>query len=148
MYIEKLISFTHKLVLAAAHWPGLCWQFQRGFLDPWKPYPAVLTSIQLAYFQCVRCSWVVCECVMLLVFFCIFLCKSMCSTAHRYYSAGAGHSVALAHPQKLIRKETHLLTKTYVIQNIFNVVYREKRYKKIWMVKFSMICLSTGVWWC
>jgi len=37
MYIEKImmiISFTHKLVLVAAHWPGFCWQFQKGFPEP------------------------------------------------------------------------------------------------------------------
>jgi len=40
-YIEKLmmiISFTHKLVLAAAHWPGLCRQFQKGFPKPLETF--------------------------------------------------------------------------------------------------------------
>jgi len=118
MYIEKLmmiISFTYKLVVAAAHWPDLCWQFQKGF--PESLLGTVLTSIQFVYFQCVRCSWVVRECVMLL--FLTFLCKTMWSTAHGYYFAGAGHSVALKQfspsscIQELMRKET---TKTYVIQ--------------------------------
>jgi len=54
----------------------------------------VLTSIQFVCFQCVRCSWVVREWVMLL-FFCIFLYKALWSTAHGYYSTVAGHSVAL-----------------------------------------------------
>jgi len=46
MYIEKLImiiSIAHKLVLAVAHWPGLCWQFQKGFPEPSVAPPAVVT---------------------------------------------------------------------------------------------------------
>jgi len=126
---------THKLVVAAAHWPGLCWQFHKGFPEPLLD--TVLTSIQFVYFQYVRCSWVVRECVMLL-FFCIFLYKAMWSTAHRYYSAVADHSVALKQSspssciQELMSKETYLLTKTYVTQNIykFNVAYRYKKYER------------------
>jgi len=105
--------------------------------------------LQLVYFECVRCSWVVCECIMLL-FFVSFYAKQ-CD--HGYYFAGAGHSVALKQfslsscLQELTRKETHLLNKhmlckTYLCS--FNVVYKKKRYAKIWMVNFSMICLSTG----
>jgi len=49
----------------------------------------------------------------------------MWSTAHGYYSAVTCHSVTLKQfgpsscIQELMRKETYLLTKTYVIQNIF-----------------------------
>jgi len=41
MHIEKLImiiSFTHKLVVAAAHWPGLCWKFQKWFPEPLETF--------------------------------------------------------------------------------------------------------------
>jgi len=74
-------------------------------------------------------------------FFCIFLYKAIWSTAHRYYPAGAGHSVALKKftpsscIQELMRKETYLLTmlyKTYVYN--FNVAYR---YKKIWTARYA-----------
>jgi len=76
----------------------------------------------------------------------IFLYKAMWSTTHRYYSAGARHSVALKQfsPSRTYEDRDLLLTKTYVIQNIlykFNVAYR---YKRIWTVHSSMICLSTG----
>jgi len=143
MYIEKLmmiISFTHKLVLAAPHLPGLCWQFQKGFAEPLETFLGTpyRTSIQLVYFQCVRCSRVMCH----VAVSCIFLCKAMWSTAHVYYSADAGHSVALkqfspsSFIQDLVRKETYLLTKTYVIQKIFIAVYRKKRYKNYMNGKF------------
>jgi len=87
---------THKLVVVAAHWPGLCWQFQE-FPEP------------LETFLCTPCSTninavnLLPECQMFMssewmchvAVFCILLCKVMWSTAHRYYSAGASHSVAL-----------------------------------------------------
>jgi len=119
-----------------------------GFLNPWKPSsapPVVLTSIQLVYFQCVRCSWEVCECVMLLFFFCIFLCKAMWCTAHGYYSTGAGHSVAL--------KQFRPSSRTYEERDLFinkSICYTKHIYATlmlhtgIWTVNFSMICLSTG----
>jgi len=97
MYIEKLmmiILFTHKLVVAAVHYPGLCWQFKRGFLNPWKPSsapPAVLVSLLPVCQMFMSSAWI----LFFFFFFCFFLCKAMWSTAHGYYSAGAGHSVAL-----------------------------------------------------
>jgi len=67
--------------------------------------------------------------------FCIFLCKAMLSTAHRYYSACAGHSVALKQfspsscIQELMRKETYLLTKTCYERHIYTalMLYTERR---------------------
>jgi len=114
------IIIIHKLVLAAAHWPGLCWQFQKGFPEPLETLRlAVLTSMQLVYFQCVRCLWVRAWMCYVAVF-CIFLSKAKWSTAYGYYSAGAGHSVSLKQfspsscIQELMRKETYLSAKTYV----------------------------------
>jgi len=64
----------------------------------------------------------------------------MWCTAHGYYSAGAGHSVALKQfspsscIQELVRKETYLLTKTYMLYKTylytFNVAYRYKKYEQ------------------
>jgi len=61
----------------------------------------------------------------------------MWSTAHGYYSAGAGHSVALK--QFILHSRTYeerdlfisknMLYKTYLYS--FNVAYGKKRYKKI-----------------
>jgi len=103
------------------------------------------------------CLLLVCQMFMSSAWMChvavfyIFLYKAMWSKAYGYYSAVAGHSVALKQfspsscIQELIRKETYyLLTKTYLCKTYlykFNVACR---YYKIWMVNFSMICLSTG----
>jgi len=126
MYIEKLmmiISFTHKLVVAAVHWPGLCWKYQKGFPEPLETFlgtPCSTNITLLPVYQMFMSSVWMCR----VAVFCIFLWKAMWSTAHGYYSAGAGHSVALKQfgpsscIQELMRKEIYLLTKTYVIQNI------------------------------
>jgi len=127
MYIEKLmiiISFTHKLVVAAAHWPGLCWQFQKEFPEPLETFLGTPCSTNINKVSLLPVSQMFMSSAWML-FICTFLCKAMWSTAHGYYSAGAGHSVALKQfspsscIQKLMRKETYLLTKAYVIQNIF-----------------------------
>jgi len=58
--------------------------------------------------------------------FCIFLCKAMWFTAHRYYSVGAGHSVALKQFsssscfQELMRKENYLLQKYIMLYKTYN----------------------------
>jgi len=100
-------------------------------VKPSSAPPAVLTSIQLVYFQCLRCSWGVCECVMLL-FFCIFLCKAMWSTAHGYHSAGAGHSVAI--------KQFNTSSRTYEERDLFinkNICYSKHIY--------TTLMLHTGI---
>jgi len=73
--------------------------------------------------------------------FCTFLCKAMWSTAHRYYSAGAGNSVALKQfsPSScILRKETYLLTKTCYTKHIYAafMLYTERRGIKIMNGKF------------
>jgi len=122
MYIEKLMmitSFTHKLVLAAAHWPGLCWQFQKGFpefLETFLGTPCstnINTVCLLPVWQMFMSSVWMCH----VAVFCIFLSKAIWSTAHGYYSTGGGHSVALKQfspsscIQELMRKD---LTKTCI----------------------------------
>jgi len=96
-----IISFTYKLVLAAAHWPGLCWQFQKGFPEPhgnlsWHPRSTNVNTVSLLP---------VCQMFMSSVWMChvaVFLSKP----------TGAGHSVALKQfspsscIQELMRKET------------------------------------------
>jgi len=82
--------------------------------------------------------------------FCIFLYKAMWSTAHRYNSSGAGHSVALKQfspsscIQELMRKETYLLTKNCYTKHIYTalMLYTERRGIKKY--ERSMIYLSTG----
>jgi len=116
---------THKLVAAAANWPGLCWQFQKGFPEPLETFLGTPCSSNIN----TVCLHPVCQMFMSsawmchVAVFCTFLYKTMWSTAHRYYSTCAGHSVALKRLssciQELMRKETYLLAKTYVIQNIF-----------------------------
>jgi len=140
-----IISFTHKLVLEAAYWPGLCWKFQKGSLETFLGTPCSTTVSLLP----------VCQMFMSSVWMChvaIFLCKAMWSTAHGYYSTGAGHSIALEQfspsscIQELVRKETYLLTKTCYAKHIYAalMLYTERKGKKIWTVDFSIIYLSTG----
>jgi len=65
------------------------------------------------------------------VFFCIFLCKAMWSTAHGYYFTGAGHSVPLkqfTHPLTFLWGKRYLY-KTYLCS--FNVVRRKRIYKNM-----------------
>jgi len=77
--------------------------------------------------------------------FCIFRCKAMWSTAHRYYSTGAGHSVPLkqfTHPLAL----KNLWERDIYTKHIYAalMLYAERGGIKIWIVNFSIICLSTG----
>jgi len=147
MYIEKLmmiISFTHKLVVAAAHWPGLWWQFQKVFPEPLEIFLGTPCSTNINVVSLLPlCQMFMSSVWMCHVagFFCIFLCKVMRSTAHRYYSAGAGHSVELKQfspsscIQELIKKETYLLTKTCYIKHIYAtlMLHTERRGLKIYM---------------
>jgi len=138
---EKLImiiSFTHKLVVATAYWPGLCWQFQKGFPEPLETFLGTLCSSNINTVSLLP----VCQMFMSSVWMChvvvfcsIFLCKARWSTAHRYYSAGAGHFVALKQfsqsscIQELMRKETYLLTKTCYTKHNYTalMLYTERR---------------------
>jgi len=154
MYIEKLmmiILFTHKLVVAAAHWPD---NFKNGFLNPCKTFLGTPCSTKIntvtllpIYQMFINSMWM-CR----VAVFCIFLCKVMWFTAHGYYSAGAGHSVALKQfspyscIQGLMRKKPYLLTKTCYTKHIYTtlMLHTERKGLNIWTANFSMICLSTG----
>jgi len=155
MYIEKLMMIISLpiIALAAAHWPGLCWQFQKGFPEPLETFPCSTNIYTVSLLPCVRCSWVVCECVLLL-----FLYLSVQSNViynHEYYSAGA---VALRQfsPSSCIKRDLFIsrniiimLYKTYLCN--FNVAYR---YKKIWTVHDMFVNWLYGgirtllfLWW-
>jgi len=79
--------------------------------------------------------------------FCIFLYKAMWSTAHRYYSTGARHSVALKQfspsscIQELMKKETYIKT---CYAKYINTGLMLHRGIKIWTVNISVILISGG----
>jgi len=73
---DDYIIIAHKLVLAAAHCPGLCWKFQKGFPEPLETFLDTPCSTNISLLPVCQVFKVVHKCVMLLFF--VSFCAKQC----------------------------------------------------------------------